>query len=258
MLIKQRSQEGNGPVLRVDSGNLLFKYNGAAQARERMTASTIAEIYRQMDYDAVAVGPLDLAAGSNFLVSDASLPWLSANLRDHRGQAIVPGEKIIARHDLTIGVIGLTGDIDPADAYRLVDWREVLPEIVARLQASCDLLVVLSSLSQADNRELAERFPEVHVLLGADRQKGNVAPQTDNRTLTAQTANQGKYLGQLDLTWLPGAAVSGGGMALGNGARRIAATFGGETIPLAKNLPEDPVIAAKISATNEMMRRQQP
>jgi len=207
---------------------------------------------------------LDLAAGIEFLTNQASGPWLSANLRDRHDQPIFPGERVINRGGLAIGVIGITGDIETGGGeYRLADWQEVVPNILERLLASCDLLVVLSSLAEADTRELLRRHPEIHVLLSADRQRANVAPMLSNRSLTTQTANQGRYLGILNLSWFPGATPAKSGLpsaavALGNGTRQIWATFSGESLPLGKNLAEEPVIATKVKEALERIRQSQP
>lgn len=251
-----------GAVLLVDSGNLLFKQADKANGRERLSATAIVSVFRHMNYDAVAVGPLDLAAGSDFLTGEGALPWLSANLRDHSNKPLFPGETIVSRGGLAIGIIGLSGGIDTrGQNYQLIDWREILPDSLARLQSSCDLLVVLSTLSGDDNRELLRLFPEVHVLLTADRQKGNVAPTHDNRTVTAQAANRGQYLGILDLSWIPakdsdGKAPDPSRFLLGNGARQIWATFGGQTLPLARHLPEEPLTAAMVKEADARIRQE--
>jgi 2',3'-cyclic-nucleotide 2'-phosphodiesterase (5'-nucleotidase family) len=259
--INERSKEVGGSVLLVDSGNLLFKQADKANGKEQLTGAAIAQVFRQMNYDAVAVGPLDLAAGSDFLAGEGALPWLSANLRDRNNKPLFPGETIVSRGGLAIGTIGLSGGIDPRDQrYQLIDWREILPNSLAKLQSSCDLLVVLSTLSGDDNRELLRLFPEVHVLLTADRQKGNVAPMLDHRTVTAQAANRGQYLGILDLSWVPAKdsankASDPSRFLLGNGSRQVWATFGGQALPLARNLPEDPLTAAMVKEATERIRQ---
>lgn len=217
-----------------------------------------------MDYDAVAVGPLDLAAGIDFLNGEGTLPWLSANLRDNRQQPLFPSHTVVSRGGIAIGIIGLTGHQDslPQDVA-VSDWRDLLPQIVAELRGSCQLLVVLSTLSEADNRELMHSFPDIHVLLSADRQRGNIAPVVENRSLTAQTANQGRYLGILDLSWMPGATLprsdrSAATVVLGNEDRQIVTAYSGESLPLRKNLAEDPIIAAKVKEALERIRQRQP
>ena len=251
-------------MLLVDSGNLLFKQVKATGERERLTAAAISEIYREMDYDAVAVGPLDLAAGSDFLTGEATLPWLSANLRDSQQQPLFASHKVVSRRGIDIGIIGLTGQEDGVPPGLVIaDWRGLLPQLLAQMQGSCQLVVVLSTLPEADNRELIRRFPEVHVLLSGDRHRGNIAPMHENRTVLAQTAAQGKYLGILDISFdlatpLESQGSVVGRVPLGSGARQLFATFSGQSLPLGPKLSEDPAIAIKVKEANEKIRQRNP
>jgi hypothetical protein len=66
-----------------------------------------------------------------------------------------------------------------------------------------ELLVVLSSLEEKDNTELLELFPQIHILITANQQQGNLTPKITGRTLVTQTSPQGKHLGVLNVDWLP-------------------------------------------------------
>jgi Cytochrome c554 and c-prime len=217
-----------------------------------LTASGLLEIYQQMAVDAVAVGPHDLAGGLEFLKNDQfkSFPWLSANLVDKHGNPLFSAAKIIERGAMKIGIIGLTGSIAAASPEIIVaDWRKVLPEHLERLAKECQLMVVLSSLNSEDNAELTRQFPQVHVLLTADKRQGNILPRVENNTLVTQTMSQGKYLGILNLDWTPGGSWSrdqGQQISFENRPSQLLSNFNGNFIPLSKNLPEDPPIAASI------------
>ena len=241
------------PPLLLDAGNLLFKQLTVAHSQELLTAAGLMEIYQQMAYDAVAVGQHDLAAGIEFLKNSQGkdFPWLSANLMDMHNNLIFPAVKIIERGAMKIGIIGLTGRIAPLSPEIIVaDWRKVLPEHLARLNKECRLVIVLSSLSGEDNGELTRQFPQVQVLITADRQQGNITPRVDNDTIVTQTANQGKFLGMLNLNGISDSSW-------GTGREKAAETTtgiepphltGSDFIALSKNLPEDPQIAAGIEA----------
>ena len=244
------------PAILLDAGNLLFKQLTVAHSQELLTAAGLMGIYQQMAYDAVAVGQHDLAAGIEFLKNSQSkaFPWLSANLMDKHNRPIFPAVKILERGPMKIGIIGLTGQIAPFSQEIIVaDWRKVLPEHLARLSKECRLLIVLSSLSGEDNAELTRQYPQVHVLITADRQQGNIAPRVDNGTIVSQTANQGKYLGMLNLDGISG---SPGGKGRGQGDQKTSGKelphlVSSDFIALSKNLPEDPQVAASIEATKQ-------
>lgn len=249
------------PAILLDAGNLLFKHAAVTHSQELLTAAGLMEIYQQMTYDAVAVGPHDLAAGIEFLKNGrvADFPWLSANLIDRNNTRIFPAVKVITRGIIKVGIIGLTGQIATKSQEAIVDdWRKVLPEQLQRLQTeACQLVVVLSSLSGEDNAELTRQFPQVHLLISADQQQGNLGPKVDNSTLVTQTMSQGKYLGVLDIDWIPGSgwAKSGeeGRITAVKGSAHPRSSFSSNFIPLGKNLPEDRQIAAGIEQIKQQI-----
>ncbi len=250
------------PAILLDAGNLLFKQATVVHSQELVTAAGIMEIYQKMAYDAVAVGPNDLAAGREFLKNGqtADFPWLSANLTDRNSTRLFPAVKIIKRGAIKIGIIGLTGKIAAKSPDVIItDWRKVLPEHLQRLKNECQLVIVLSSLSGEDNIELARQFPEVHLLIGTDQQQRNIAPQVDNSTLVTQTMSQGKYLGVLDIDWIPGNGWAKNGeerrIASEKGGSHLLSSFSGNFVPLTKNLPEDQQITARIEEIKQQIYR---
>lgn len=190
----------------MDSGNLLFKQAQipGGPSPERLTAEGIIRIYTTMKVDAVAVGPLDLAAGLAFLQTSQKqgLPWLSANLLDHKGLPLFSPVRIKKIGKIRAGIIGLTGAVSPLPAgVTRADWRTVLPALIAKTARQCDILIVLSSLPPAENQEIARQFPALHLILANDPGSGNMNPQQINNTLITQTDRQGKYQGVLTIDW---------------------------------------------------------
>lgn len=61
-------------------------------------------------------------------------------------------------------------------------------------------LILLSTYSNEENSRIAKLFPEINLIIGADRRKGNISPQIHDNCLITQTTKQGKYQGVLDIT----------------------------------------------------------
>jgi hypothetical protein len=241
------------PVLLLDAGNLLFKRPTVAHSQELLTAGGLMAIHQRLGYDAVAVGPTDLAAGVEFLKRSGprDFPWLSANLRDKKGIPIFPATRIIKRGAIDIGILGLTGPQATALGTQVVDWRAVLPEQLDRLGKECQLVIVLSSLPAGDNIEIAKEYPQVQILIAAGQQQPDKAlPRVENGTLVTQTLNQGKTLGVLDLDWAPGNGWDMG-PAEPHYQPQQKSRFTSAVIQLTKNLPEDPQTAAQIQMIKE-------
>ena len=190
----------------MDSGNLLFKQAQipGGPSQEQLTAEGIIKIYSTMQVDAVAVAPLDLAAGLALLKAgqQQGFPWLSANLLDKDGRPLFQPVRIKKIGKIKAGIIGLTGAVSSLPAgVILADWRTVLPALIKKTTRQCDILILLSSLSPAENQEIALQFPALHLILAADLGSGNMNPQQVNNTLITQTDRQGKYQGILTIDW---------------------------------------------------------
>ncbi len=172
----------------------------APPSQEIITAAGIMAVYEKMNFDAVAVGPTDLAAGTDFLLthSPSGFPWISANLLDRDQEPLFQPFLIKKKGDLQVGIIGLT-DIVPLNnkENHIVSWKEVLPSLMESLVEKCDVILLLSSLDKKDNRTIALQFPQLHILISADRRIGNMVPKIVNNTLITQTKKQGKYLGHI-------------------------------------------------------------
>ncbi len=201
-ILKQLSGQNKLPLLRVDAGNLLFKHEKipSTQSQEKITAAGIMAAYKEMNYDAVAVGPTDLAAGIGFLQtrSPTGFPWLSANLYDSKRNLVFSPFMIKQLDNFKAGIIGLTGNISKKNPdIHITSWREVLPQLITSLSNRCDIILLLSSLGRKENEEIARRFPRLQILISADHRLGNQAPKIVNNTLITQTKKQGQYLGSL-------------------------------------------------------------
>ena len=201
------------PSLRVDAGNLLFKHETLAPAllqQMTITAEGIIDAYNLMQYNAVAVGKNDLAAGLSFLKEQASrsrFPWLSANLVHKSNKKPIFPASIIRKFDnMTVGIIGLTGD-DAKVQFKhgedavILPWQEVLPSSIAELSPKCDLLILLSNNNTKQNQKIAESFEDIHLIIQSFPSSRNSNPELMSKSLLTQTGKQGKYLGWMLIDW---------------------------------------------------------
>ncbi len=157
-----------------------------------------------MAYDAVAIGPLDLAQGTAFIRQheDKKLPWISANIYNLDGTRTFPPYRSIDIAGLRIGVIGLTDDsgIKRQDIV-VKSWEEELVQLLPAISENHDLIVLLTTLPHRTLAGLSEMFPDIKIIVGADSRKGNINGFVTKNALLVQTADQGKYLGQLSVSW---------------------------------------------------------
>ncbi len=165
--------------------------------------------YNLMGYDAVGITEYDLAGGLDFFKKMNSLSnfsWLSANLvAEDTDLPLFKPHIILQKGAMTIGVIGLTGDgaarILAGDNAKILNWREILPQLAGKIAPQCNMVILLSNLSAAQNREISKTVPEINILIQAGIRTSNLAPAMMNQTLVCQTGKQGKYLGELTIHW---------------------------------------------------------
>ncbi len=156
-----------------------------------------------MGYDGVAVSTTDLTAGLAFLKKDyPAFPWISVNIFDKNGNLLFQPYIIKNINELKVGILGITGfAANIPEGITIGAWQEALQKQLTYLKQDCGMIVVLSNLSEAENTVLAEKFPDVDLLISSLKRHGNVRPRIIRNTLITQVLKQGKYLGQLHMDW---------------------------------------------------------
>lgn len=161
------------------------------------------DVYTTLHYDAMAVGPNDLASGLDLLTEAFvnGTPWVSANLTTPSGRPLFSPWIVKNIGSIRTGIIGVTGEVLPTPEYIARSWQDTLPQYIDELTASCDFIIMLSTLEKKENEEIADRFPQIQLFITADSLAGNMAPLLRKNSLFTQTHTRGKYLGILDVSW---------------------------------------------------------
>lgn len=146
---------------------------------DRKTDSLVLAAYKEMGYQAVALGDQELCRGAEHFLSlsqKSGVPFLAANLR-YQGKPLASGYRVFKAGKLTIGVIGLMGrqvfKYYPADVTKgleILEPETALRELVSELRPKADLLVLLSHLGYDQEQEFARKFPELDLIIGGHTQ----------------------------------------------------------------------------------------
>jgi 5'-nucleotidase len=94
--------------------------------------------------------------------------WISSNCFTEKGKAF-PGvveEKIIDIKGVKIAIFGVTLRKNQVDYVTYKDPFEVAEQKVAQLRPKVDILIALTHLNKDDDIRLAEKFPEIDLILG--------------------------------------------------------------------------------------------
>lgn len=158
-----------------------------------------------MNYSAIGIGNYDLAAEyfKADIPSEQYLPFVSANTIDTAGKAHFLPFTSVQAGTYKIGITSLTGPPEGKTVLRVTHWKEALRKQLPIMRTQFDFIILLSSLSTKENKEIASRFPQINLIINADKDIENLSPSLINKTLITQTNTLGQYLGVLDIQLSP-------------------------------------------------------
>jgi 2',3'-cyclic-nucleotide 2'-phosphodiesterase (5'-nucleotidase family) len=201
--IDQERAASDGVVLVLDAGASLV----GAWESFASEGAIIVEAMNAMGYDAMAVGRGDLDLGLEALrqrAAEAQFPFLAANVVSTTdGEPIFEPYVILERAGTRIGLIGIVDQAGEAPAAILgqatiEDPVSAAAAAVAEVRPQVDLLIVLSRLGLAADRDLAAAVPGIDIIVGGNTNEIMEAPVPVGHTLIVQQGYRGEWLGRLD------------------------------------------------------------
>lgn len=137
---------------------------------------------------------------------EARFQWVVSNVVDTTtGRPIGNAVPYVVKTfgPLKVGFIGLclTGDEiapDRIGTFRLIDpMRGAAKYLPILKREGANVIVALTHLTYAEDRALAERFPEIDVIVGGHEHYPITA--TENRTLISKAGSDGKFIARIDV-----------------------------------------------------------
>jgi 2',3'-cyclic-nucleotide 2'-phosphodiesterase (5'-nucleotidase family) len=133
-------------------------------------------------------------------------PLLSANLRSHSTGSLIFSPYIIkAVSNVKIGIFGLANDYDNSLNLKQKDIYIDSPltsaqKAVKELQdVGCFPIMLLSQLSQADNKRVAHQVPGIHFILGNSSKTLLQNPKVVGETIILSPGTQGTHVAVLEI-----------------------------------------------------------
>lgn len=212
----RRSIEGQGLLLdagdAISSGNITYKPAG----------EPILDMMSDAGYDAMTVGNREFhfsRAGFCVKVRRARFPVLCANVRTKEAGAELPVVPSIRRtlSGVRIIIFGLTVPMitermlsRTVSAYVFDDPLSIARALVPTLRPECDLLICLSHIGLARDRELAASVPGIDLIIGGHTHATLETGERVEETLIVQAGWWGKYLGTVTMEIDPADTREGG------------------------------------------------
>jgi 2',3'-cyclic-nucleotide 2'-phosphodiesterase (5'-nucleotidase family) len=209
---------------------------------------------RMLGYDAITVGNHDLDNGLANLQKQAALldhSPLALNLRNDEGKPVFPGQRVVTRDGLKIGLVGIMSQnaFDAVAAERrkgltLIDPVKALREVLPELRKNVDFVIVLSHSGHDEEVAIAKAVPGIDIVVGGHSHTKVDHPVVvmhgDRPTLVVQAFQWGEYVGRIDLT-------------VDDGKIR---KWSGELVPMTSSITPDPAVAAMIDGYSRQIALQ--
>lgn len=201
------------PLVLLDTGNFSDNPTEIGDLR----TETLLHSMKSLGYKAINVGERDLTFGYDDFVrrtEGLGMTFLSTNIvKQGTKDPVFPPYAVIevkgaSGRPLRIGVLGV-------DRYSPV-WQKAGPTgtnlgmaspadmigtYLPELRAKSDVVVLLAAVSKEDAHDLAKRFTDLDLILGAYGGNFNTAEENEGRVGIYYTGNQGKRIGESRITF---------------------------------------------------------
>jgi 5'-nucleotidase len=241
-LKQQMIAQGRVPLLLLAGDFLSSSVESTVFKGEQMVAALNAA-----GLDLATLGNHEFDFGVDLLIQrmhEAKWQWVVSNVLDvQTGKPVGGAEPYVVRTfgPLKVGFIGLcltTEGIgrDKLARIRLIDPLEAAATYLPALKAAqVDVIVAVTHLNFADDRALAERFPDIDVIIGGHEHYPITA--TENRTLISKAGSDAKFVARIDVNRRT--------------ARPVERFF--ELIPITSAIAEEPRTAAVVKSYEDRM-----
>lgn len=232
-----RAEEPGRPVLLLFAGDLL---QGTVTSNLFLGVPDVG-LFNRLGVDAAVMGNHELDYGQDafrHLATLARFPFLAANAQTLPEPLPVRPYLVISKPDgLKVAILGLTTrelttNTHPRNVggVRVEDPIAVAHRLTATLHKESDMLIVLSHMGIADDRELAREIPDIDLIVGGHNHTLYAQPVMVGDVAIVQAGERGGWLGRMDLACSRGRMVRAGYQVLSMNAA----------------VPEDPAMAADV------------
>jgi len=212
LLNQLQSNYPSTPLVLVDSGN--FSDNPTESGDLR--TATLLQSMKRLGYKAVNIGERDLTLGyDDFMkrTEGLGLSFLSTNIvkQGTKDPVFAPTASFTVKgtsgKPVRVGVLGVIRynpvwqKAGPTGTnLGLAAPADMIATYLPKLRAESDVVILLSSLSREDAHDLAKRFQDIDLVLGAYAGYYNAMDDLDGRVHVLYTGNQGKRIGESRIT----------------------------------------------------------
>ncbi len=202
------------PSLLLAAGDMIQGDNWANLFQSR----SVIELMNAMKFDAMVLGNHEFDFGQAVLkkrLAEARFPVLAANVQGVKGVKPYIIKKVAG---VKVAVVGLTTPDTAVSTHprnvvglKFLTPEETLPKYLQKLKGQADIVILLTHLGYAEDRELAAKFPSVALIVGGHSHTKLLEPTVIGQTVVVQAWEHAKALGVIDLTIKDGKVLKADG-----------------------------------------------
>jgi len=173
------------------------------------------DFYRDMGYTALCVGKRDLAGSTMFLLEETKkrgLRPLSSNLR-YKGKAVFEPYGIFDVNGTKVGVLAVTSpELNQrikADGVEVLDPLTRLKSLVPELKNKVDVIILLSNLSEFEDRKLPSTVDGIDIIIESGPGKQRYRPLKVGSTYFLRGNIKGRSVGKVGVKLSPEGGIQG-------------------------------------------------
>ena len=263
--IRKEVKSAGGHVLLLSAGDI----NTGIPESDLLDAEPDFKAMWAIGYNAMALGNHEFDNPPDVLMKQkqwAAFPFLSANtVKKSTGKPLFDDFKIWDFDGLKVAVIGLITADTPelviatnVEKLEFKDPVEVAKSTVPKLRKKAAVVIALAHMGFYENAEygsnaagvvtLARSVPGIDVIVGGHSHNKIAEPVVENGTLILQAADDGKYVGRLDLTFKNGVvSMQGNRLIPVNLKKKVKKGGKTERVLIEEEIKEDPDMLALLT-----------
>lgn len=156
-------------LLVLDAGDSLV---GDQDPAKKTQGETSVAVMNLMDYDAMALGPNELALGLSVLrqrIAEAEFAVLSADaVLSDTGELVAVPYTLRAFDGYQVAIIGLSGG-GGVPGILILDPLETAQNVVAQVMPLADVIILLSHAGTSIDQQIAENVPGIDLIIGGGK-----------------------------------------------------------------------------------------
>jgi 2',3'-cyclic-nucleotide 2'-phosphodiesterase (5'-nucleotidase family) len=194
-------------ILVVDAGNFLFRstrLSSISDVADMVAAQYVAKGMSLVKYDVANIGPNDLAAGLDFLLTikkDASFTIISSNIVSAKTNTPIFEASVVKTiGGVKVGFFGIAGaDASGAfdkEAFTFADPKETGKKMVTELSKKATVIVALLAMDRKDAYDFAAAVPGIDLIVTTSQPQAIPIPKPAGTAYMASGDEKGKRLGR--------------------------------------------------------------